>query len=144
MEHLKALKELCETLSKELEKANDKIRASGGSLTPADVEFVDKLTHSIKSVKTTIAMMEAEDEDGQGSYMPGSYMPGGYSRYGRPEYSNAGRRNPRRDGMGRYSRERGYSRDGDMLSELYDLMEKAPDERTRQEMQRMIDRMESM
>lgn len=139
MEHLKALQEICDTLSKELAKANDKIRAAGGALTTADVDYVDKLTHSIKSVKTTIAMMEAEEGDEGGSY---GYAPNGYSR--RPEYSYA-RRNVRRDSMGRYSGARGgYSRDGAMLDELYELMDKAPDERTRQEMQRMIDRMESM
>lgn len=136
MEHLKTLKEICETLSKELEKSNDKIRAAGGSITPADLEYLDKLTHSIKSVKTTIAMTE-----GEGDMDLGPYMKGGYAMRGRPEYSY---RSSRRDSMGRYSRERGYSRDGEMVDELYELMEKAPDERTRQEMQRMISRMESM
>lgn len=137
MEHLKALKELCETLSKELEKSNDKIRAAGGSITPADLEYLDKLTHSIKSVKTVVAMLE-----GEGDVDLGPYMKGGYSW--RPEYSARGRRNARRDSMGRYSGERGYSRDGDMIAELYELMNDAPDEHTRQEFQRFIQRMESM
>ena len=130
MEHLKALKELCETLSKELEKSNDKIRAAGGSITPADLEYIDKLTHSIKSVKTTIAMIE-----GEGDMDLGPYMKGGYAMRGRPEYIY---RSPKRDSMGRYSRDRA------MLDELYDLMERAPDEMTRQEMHRMIQRLESM
>ena len=137
MEHLKALKEICETLSKELEKANDKIRAAGGAITPADLDYVDKLTHSIKSVKTTIAMIEGEGDMDLGP------MKGGYYS-GRPDYSYRGRMNARRDSMGRYSRTPGYSRHGDMIDELYELMNNAPDEQTRQEMQRMINRMESM
>lgn len=44
---------------------------------------------------------------------------------------------------GRYSSE-GYSRNDDMISELNDLMNDAPDERTRQEMQKFITKMESM
>jgi hypothetical protein len=45
--------------------------------------------------------------------------------------------------MGRYSSD-GYSRDGEMISELHRLMEDAPDERTRQEFQRFITKIESM
>jgi hypothetical protein len=49
--------------------------------------------------------------------------------------------------MGRYS-SRGYSRDGgysghgDMIDEYRELMENAPDDQTRQEMQRIVQRME--
>ena len=49
----------------------------------------------------------------------------------------------RRDDMGRYSRNR-YSYDGNMISELRNLMEEAPDERTKQEFKRFIQKMESM
>ena len=66
----------------------------------------------------------------------------GYSgRYGRGRGSNA-----KRDSMGRYSRG-GYSYDDakdDMMKELRELMNDAPDEQTKKEFQRFISKMESM
>ena len=53
------------------------------------------------------------------------------------------RRSYRRDSMGRYSGE-GYSRTGDMVDRLRELMADAPDDRTRQEIQRLVTKMESM
>ena len=49
-----------------------------------------------------------------------------------------GRQNARRDSMGRYSRDDG------MIRELRELMEEAPDERTKMEFERFIRKMESM
>lgn len=46
---------------------------------------------------------------------------------------------PRRDGMGRYSRA-----GSDMIHELRELMDDAPDDKTRQEFQRFIQTMEQM
>ena len=107
-EKLETLYDLCETISHELEDVNTKIRSAGGGMSAGDLELVDKLTHALKSIKTTIAMMEADEEEG------------GYSnRYSRTYYprmsyadgvrSYAGRRNARRDSMGRYSRDNGYA-----------------------------------
>ncbi len=137
------LKEMCETLSRELGKANDKM-SSGGNMSAGDLEYIDKLTHAIKSIKTTMAMMDAEYSN-RGSY-EGNYANRSYG--GSYEYegmSNArGRgRNAKRDSMGRYSSERGYSRN-EMVDTLHDLMESAPDDRTRQELQRFISKMQSM
>ena len=127
MDYLADLHEMCETLSRELGEANDKVRTAGGKLSGSDLDYVDKLTHALKSIKTTIAMVEAED--GTSGYYPGGYGNGGsYAR--------------RRDSMGRYTRM--YSRDDDMVAELRDLMHKAPDERTKQEFQRFIDKIERM
>ena len=100
---LETLYDLCEIVSRELEECNEKVRKAGGKISAGDVEYIDKLTHSLKSIKTTIAMMEAEDEDGYSNrgYMP--YYGGGMSY--------TGRMNAKRDSMGRYSRESGdYSR----------------------------------
>lgn len=145
MEYLNDLHEMCEVLSRELGEANEKIRKNGGKLSGSDLEYVDKLTHALKSIKTTMAMIESE---GEGSYADGSYTGGSYAdgyggsynrSYGRGSYA----RGRRRDSMGRYS-SRGYSRDQEMISELRDLMEDAPDDRTRQEFQRFISKIESM
>jgi hypothetical protein len=141
MDYLKDLHEMCEVLSRELGEANEKVRKNGGKLSGSDLEYIDRLTHAIKSIKTTIAMTEAEDG---GSYADG--MQGGsYGMYPHWNYggSYARGRNARRDSMGRYS-SRGYSMDDEMISELRDLMQNAPDERTRKEFERFIQKLESM
>jgi len=139
MDYINDLHELCETLSREIGEANEKIRAAGGKLSAGDLEYVDKLTHALKSVKATIAMMDDEEYSGRYPYMGGSYDMGGGNRGSYGSYARGGQR---RNSMGRYSR--GYSRGGDMLSELRELMQEAPDERTRQEFQRFISKVESM
>ena len=130
MDYLKDLHEMCEVLSRELGEANDKVRQNGGKLSGSDLEYIDRLTHAIKSIKTTIAMMEAEDGNSYDGYPANmSYYGGSY-------------RGRRRDSMGRYSSR--YSRDDHMISELHDLMNQAPDENTRKEFERFIAKIERM
>ena len=141
------LEELCQTVGDKISEANDKIGMANGDLSGGDVEFLDKLTHMLKSIKTTKAMMEAEEgysHDGRmsdgysghyGNMGGGRYYPG-YS-YARGRGSNA-----RRDSMGRYSR--GYSRgDDDMVEQVRELMEKAPEDQTRRDFQKILDRMDT-
>lgn len=135
----KLVEYVCDEL-KELERKADK----DGKLSMAEVQYMDVLAHAKKNLLTGEAMMEAE-EDGYSGRM--------YPTYGRSyaddmrSYNDgrsyAGRRNARRDAMGRYSG-RGYSRDVEMISELHDLMQDAPDEKTKQEFKRFIDRLENM
>lgn len=142
------LTEMCETLADELSKTNEKLEKSGGTISAGDIEYIDKLTHAIKSIKTTKAMMEAEDEY-SGDYDSDMNMRGGRSNRGysrRGSYARGRGRGSRakRDSMGRYSSEMGYSRDDGMIMELRELMEDAPDEKTRMEFQRFIKKMEQM
>ena len=145
MDYLKDLHEMCETLSRELGEANDKINKAGGKMTAGDLDYVDKLSHAIKSIKTTIAMMEAEDDGESGYYMP-RY---GYGRsyddrsYARDNTGNSYARR-RRDSMGRYSRRGELSYDDGMIEELRDLMDRAPDESTKKEFRRLITKLEQM
>ena len=148
MDIIKDLYTLWDTLSAALKDANEKIRNAGGKLNSSDMDYVDKLTHAIKSVKASIAMLEA-GEDGGGSYRDG-YSRDGYSRdggsydgsyYDGRSYARGRGRNAKRDSMGRYS-SMGYSGQGDMIDELRDLMDRAPDDQTRQEMHRLIQKME--
>ena len=125
MDYIKDLHELCETLSEAIREANEKIRSSGGKLTSGDTTYIDQLTHALKSVKAVIAM----EDDGY----PMSYD-------NRRSYA---RRDSRGRYSGRYSRE-GYSRGGDMVTELRELMQDAPDERTKDEFRRFISKIESM
>lgn len=141
------LYDLCETVAKEIGAANKKIEAAGGKLSGADVDYIDKLTHTMKSIKTTIAMAEAEERDGESGYYP--YM-GGYRSYGDGNSMRRGVRSNarRRDSMGRYSREnRSYSRadaKADMVDDLRELMEDAPDERTRMRFKEFIREIENV
>lgn len=103
--------ELKKMLERELEKITKKGELSAGSL-----DVVDKITHSIKSIDTIMAMEDAG-------------------------YSNA----RRRDSMGRYadgnsyeySRRGGYSRDN-LVGELEELENRIHDDEGRQMVRKWI------
>lgn len=149
-------KELCdlkETIANEITQANKEIKKSGGDLNSGDIEMIDKLTHSMKSLITACAMLEAEENGYSGDYMDGTSYRGGYSS--RRGYSREGREN--RNGGGysgnygsygrnesRYSRESrngGYSRGMDWNEHLRMMMDEAPDEATRMDIKKLMDRM---
>ena len=145
MDYMNDLHELCETISHEIAEANEKIRSAGGKLSGGDYETIDKLTQSLKSIKGVMQMME--DEDGYSGRIPddmgGSYRM--YSRNGgsyRGSYARGRGRNARRDSMGRYSNNGGYSRDGDLVDQLNALMQDAPNETIKREMQRLAEKIE--
>jgi len=146
MDYLSDLHKLCETLGQEIKDVTKKVEKNDGKMSAGDLEAVDKLTHSIKSIKTTIAMMEAEGEGGEG--YSGHYMPYYGRSYAREhegsDYrgnSYARGRGAKRDSMGRYSRE-GYSRAGDLADRLYTLMEEAPNEHIKDEFRRLAEKIE--
>jgi len=138
MDLLKELRELKETVGNEIAEANKEIKKSGGDLNTGDIEMIDKLTHAMKSLVTTCAMLEA-DEDYSGDYM-----------ITRPYYRNDGRtgRGGYSGNYGSYARNEsrinrdrgGYSR-GDWYDHLRQMMDEAPDEPTRMEIKKMMDRM---
>ena len=84
-----------------------------GGMSTGDLDTIDKLTHTLKSVKGVLHM----DDGYSGRYDRGSYA-----------------RN--RDSMGRYSR-------NTLADKMRDLMMDAPDDRTRQEIQRMVDKLDA-
>ena len=145
MKELDTLYDICDVVSQKLERYNEKLSKNGGEMSASDLEIIDKLTHTLKSVKTTIAMIEAEDKGYSGTYWDGKqYYDGQQSMDGMSTRSQSGARGrgPRakRDSMGRYSRD-GYSREDakeDMMNELYELMENAPDDHTRKKLERFI------
>ena len=150
---IKTLYELCETVFRELEECNEKIRMAGDKLSPGDVEYLDKITHMLKSIKTTIAMMEAEEDSYSENWGGMSYADGrGGNRSGRGGNSmarggrgNRGGRNNNPTGRNQYSRE-GYSyEDGmeDLLSEMRSMMGELPEEK-RREVERFVHKMERM
>lgn len=130
---MQAIYDLRETLCKELEEYGEK-----GKLDLGGLDIVDKLAHTIKNLDKIIMAYEI-GEDGYSSR--GSYDDGMSGNY-RHNMRNGGSygRNRRRDSMGRYSR----SGDSAMIAELRELMQDAPDDRTRQEFQHFINKMEQM
>ena len=115
--------------------------AQKGEITSGTLDVVDKLTHSIKSIATVLAM-EGYSGDSNRSYRgqfegaTGPYAGDGGS-YRRGRSMTTGRYISRASGR---SYNGGYSRDG-MRDKLEELMESAPDDHTRQELQRLIDKM---
>jgi hypothetical protein len=111
-----------------------------------DLDIIDKLTHSIKSLETVIAMKEAQDEGESGYTMP-HYM--GDRRFvdrSNRDDDRMSNRMSRRDNsnMRRRSNNDGYSRhtEDEMIEDLRDLMAEAKDEHTRMKFQRFIEDLE--
>lgn len=129
------LEELCETVTESIAEANKKLR-DDGALSRNDADYLDKLTHMIKSIKTTIAMEEHKDDYSYGDGYSGRY-------YDRDGVSNA----RRRDSRGRYTRNDGYSYGDDMehlVKELRRIEGNAPDEKSRQEIHKLMRKFEDM
>ena len=135
---MQSMEQLHDKLCKELDNI-----ANRGELSASMLETTDKLSRTIKNLEKI--MMHNEGEEYEASYRYGgrSYRDGGY-RDSYDDGSYARGRDARRDNMGRYSRD-GYSRHegkSEMIEQLRDMMNSAPDEKTRQEFERMIRQME--
>ena len=149
MDKTEMLHKLCEALTEELEDYGKKIEKEDG-MSAGDLEAVDKLSHALKSIKTTIAMMEAGEENGySGRYMP---MYGGMSyasdgrggnRVNMGGNSYAGRRTARRDSMGRYSGNYSYAEDEmmDIIEDIRGMMGDLPEEK-RRKVERLVSELE--
>lgn len=147
----KLIEYVCDELE-ELERKADK----DGKLSMAEIQYADTLAHMKKNILKADELWEESEYsmDSGNSYARGGQsrrggmsMRGGNSyRYGNEgSYARGRGSNARRDSMGRYSRQDGYSMAGDgMLDELRELMQDAPDEQTRMEFQRFIQRIEQM
>lgn len=122
-------------------------KAAKGELSISDVQYADTLAHLKKNLLKSEEMME-EFDDGYSSEMRpmNGTMRGGSYRYdGGMSYARGRGRNAKRDSMGRYSSERGYSRDGmEMADQLRDLMKDAPDESVRRDIERLLRKVEQM
>lgn len=147
MKMLENLHELCEKLERELKEVNTKLNQSGAKINSDDLSIIDKLTHSIKSVKTVIAMEEYPD--GYSGEYSGEYSREGGWNYNRPYYTsgnyygNSGARRMR-DSMGRYtSRDSGYSRDASrqkMVDKLSTLLDDTMSDSERQAINECIEK----
>lgn len=129
---MKKLYDLKEKLCDQLKDYSDK------ELSTSSLEIIDKLADVILDIEKIIENGESRGMDGySGSYrMP--YMNGMYDATITGSYGRGrGMMHP-----GTYGG--GYSRHGDMISELTEMMNEAPDERTRMEFQNLIQKMQRM
>ena len=152
----KLMEYVCDEL-KELERKADK----EGKLTMAEIEYADKLAHIKKSLLSADEMWEDSEysmagggnssrrgsssrmSSRRGGRSNNSYEGGSYGSYEGEggSYARGRGRSSRRDSMGRYSREEGSEM---MVEELRELMQDAPDEQTRMEFQKFIQKIEQM
>lgn len=149
---------LIEYICDELEKVEQQTET--GKLSMSDLEYADKLAHLKKNLLRADELMEKgysgdvrrypfsyrggmSYEDGGRSYENGRAFDGGRS------YDNRGRGSQaQRDSRGRYSSR--YIRDDysmntdEIVHDLRSLINMAPDERMRQELQRITTKVEQM
>lgn len=135
---IEELEDLCEKVTDEISDANKKLRTGDGKLTAGDVEYLDKLTHMLKSIKTVVAMGEYDDEYSN-NYRGGNRSNRGGS-YGDMSYARGRGRNARRDSMGRYSRDEAVD---EMAEAIREGMHEMPEE-LKKDAQRFLNKLESM
>ena len=136
------LYELKDKLMKELEEYGKQ------DLTAGSLEVVDKLSHSIKNI---CKIIEASEEE-EGYSMRGMSYDDGMTNGGRDRmsrnyrgsYARGRGSNARRDSMGRYAREGGYSRtDGveELVENVRDMMQELP-QNLQMDAQRFVQKLE--
>lgn len=120
---------ICDELEEYERKAED------GRLSTSDIEIIDKLAHIKKSLLASEEMDNRSYESGRRSY------DGGMRRN-----SNArGRYYAKRDSMGRYTRDGGYSyADDETIQELKEIMQGTDNQQMKQEIQKTIQKIEGM
>jgi hypothetical protein len=130
---------LCKFIDKELDEYENKV-AMGGRLSRTEIEDGKNLAKFKMALLTNEAM--ERDSDYSNEYRDGNMNNRGSYRsvsYARGRGSNA-----RRDSMGRYSREDGYSRaeaEDEFRDRLEEAMESAPDEHKRKKLERILNEM---
>lgn len=120
------LHELCEIVDRQMEKVVNELRNNGGKLNAADLDYLDKLTHTLKSIKTTEAMEGAEysgKRDAMGRFTRDGYAMDSYARESRNSYGES--RNSYNDGR----------------EQLERLMNSTTDERTRRAIHKALNEM---
>lgn len=130
-------------MHKIIEYIDDKLKdfekkvGNGGELSEREIEYGKDLA------KFKMALLTNERMESDSGYSEG--MRRGYYHDGDMSYADS--RAIHRDGVGRFSRNNGYSYEDareDMLSDLHKIMRKAPDEKTKREFKSFIDKLDTM
>lgn len=122
-------------------------KASKGELSLSDVQYADTLAHLKKNLLKPEEMMEEFDEGYSSEMRPmGGTMRGVSYRYdGGMSYASGRGSRAKRDSMGRYSSERGYSRDAaDMTAELQEMMDDPKYAPVKHDIERLMRKVETM
>lgn len=128
----KLMEFVCDEM-KELERKAEK----DGKLTMQEVQYLDTLAHTKKNLLKADEMWEESEYSNAGM----SYARGGMDYRG-GSYARGRGRNARRDAMGRYSRDGGYSMaEDDFREELQALMQDAPNDHVRQKLRGIMSEM---
>lgn len=131
MKDMKTLEELCKIVDKRLDMAVDELSREGGKLSMEDAKYIDLLTHTQKSIKTTMAMegygnSERRGRDSMGRYTSRADGPDGDGNTGWGYYPG------RAWDDGRSYRGEGRSMHGDEIKDkLRRMADEADDERVR-------------
>ena len=132
------LYQLKEMLCEELEQFGDRDK-----LTQSSLETIDKLAHACKNVCKIIESKQSEEYSMDGGYgyaRPHEGMSNRRYSMGGYYYDDGGMSNRR----GRAANGRFISRDAsDMARQLRDMMEEAPDEQTRNDIRRIVEKIEN-
>ena len=122
-------------------------KASKGELSISDVQYADTLAHLKKNLLKSEEMMEDFDEGYSSEMRPmNGTMRGRSYRYdGGMSYARGRGSRAKRDSMGRYSSERGYSRDAaDMTAELQEMMDDPKYAPVKHDIERLMRKVETM
>jgi len=119
---MKELYELKEALVDEL------AQYSRGRIDKKNLCEIDMLAHATKNVCKVIESLEEEEYSSRGNSYRTPHMRLSYKR----------------DSMGRYSNNNSYHTPREMADQLMELMEEAPDEASRQDFQRLINKLNTM
>lgn len=143
------LYKLKETLCKELEEYGERTQLDKSSL-----EIVDTLAHALKNLDKVIESKEADEyseamsrtnmsRDGMSNYSRGT-IEDGMGHYHWPNYTRYSERRSMEGGRGNSYR---YSRDysgNDMVDKLREMMDEVQDDGTRNDLRKLISKMERM
>lgn len=161
--------EIKNKLMQELYEVEEKMKkASGGKISAGDLEYIHKLTDTIKNIDK-IEALESDDYSEASEWMGEGRMYGNSYDDGMSYARGLGRgRNVRRDSMGRYSRDGGgsyrggssyddgmsyarggrggYSRDSakeHMIDRIEDMIEETDDPKTKRALERCVQAIEN-
>ena len=145
VKEVKKVHKLIEYIDDTMQEYEDKV-ARGGDLSSKDVECLKDLAKTKMAILTNEAMEDSDggysnryySRDDGISYGSGrTYYNGGrYSRDGRGRGTYA-----KRDNMGRYSRDEATD---EIINRLHDIVNDAPNEQAKQEIRKLINKMEQM
>ena len=146
------LERLCKYVEDRLEMAVNKLASEGGKIDFEDAKFIEALTHSLKSIKTTMAMegygySEARGRDSMGRFASRNSYEGRAGHYypmmawDDGSYEGRAYRGRSRDGSYEGRAYEGRAMFGDEKMELERMMRETSDERVKRALQTALAQM---